>query len=109
MELERKNKSGYGNTYSRWVKESFELLERKITNARIRKDGYFYKNDSERIVQFIDYAFHSLDSYFVITAEIADERETFSRMLETLPAEQFKQFALVIIEPYKTIIPIENE
>lgn len=109
MELEVKNKEASGKTFSRWVKETFELLEGKVSHSRVKKDGNFYKNDYERIITFIEYAFNTVSNYFIITAEIMDERDTLMRMLETLPAEQFKQFALVIIEPYKDITPIENE
>ena len=108
MDLEVRKDVAFNATYARWVKDDINTFERLLAKARIKKDGYFYKNDYARLVAWIDYAFHSIARYFIFTDEIRDEQSALLRALESLPAEQFKAFASLIFEPYKDINPIEN-
>lgn len=107
MDLEvRKDVASFNSTYARWVKGDIYALERQIAKARIKKDGYFYKNDYSRLVVWTKCAFATIANYFIFTDEMCDERDSLIRALETLNAEQFKAVALLIIEPYKDINPI---
>ena len=90
-----------------WARYKAKKAKDFINIARIKKDGYFYKNDRARLFVRANLAFHSLLNYFIFTDEMFDERNTLVRALETLNAEQFKAFASLIIEPYKDINPIE--
>lgn len=107
MDLEvRKNILSFNSTYARWVKDDMNTLERQIAKARIKKDGYFYKNDYARLIALTKCAFATIANYFIFTNEMCDERDTLIRALATLNAEQFKAVASLIIEPYKDINPI---
>ena len=100
MDLEVRKDRAFSDIYAVWVKEDINAFEREMAKARIKKDGYFYKNDRARLFVRASLAFHSLINYFIFTDEMF-------RALETLNAEQFKTFASLIIEPYKDINPIE--
>ena len=107
MDLEvRKDVASFNSTYARWVKDDIDALERQIAKARIKKDGYFYKSDYERLVVWTKCVFATIANYFIFADEMCDERDSLIRALETFNAEQFKAVALLIIEPYKDINPI---
>lgn len=108
MDLEVRKDVAFNTTYSRWVKDDIDAFERQMSKARIKKDGYFYKNDYTRLVAWAGYAFHSIAHFFVFTDEMRDEQSALLRALESLPAEQFKVFASLIFEPYKDINPIQH-
>ena len=107
MDLEVRKDRAFNGIYAVWVKDDINAFEREMAKARIKKDGYFYKNDRARLFARANFAFHSLVNYFIFTDEMRDEHNALVRALETLNAEQFKTFASLIIEPYKDINPIE--
>lgn len=107
MDLEVRKDRTFSDIYAVWVKDDINAFECAMAKARIKKDGYFYKNDRARLFVRASLAFHSLINYFIFTDEMFDERNALVRALETLNAEQFKTFASLIIEPYKDINPIE--
>lgn len=107
MDLEVRKDRAFSDIYAVWVKDDINAFEREMAKARIKKDGYFYKNDRARLFARANFAFHSLVNYFIFTDEMCDECKALGRALETLNAEQFKTFASLIIEPYKDINPIE--
>lgn len=107
MDLEVRKDRTFSDIYAHWVEDDINAFEREMAKARIKKDGYFYKNDRARLFVRANFAFRSLVNYFIFTDEMYDERNALVRALETLNAEQFKAFASLIIEPYKNINPIE--
>ena len=107
MDLEVRKDRAFSDIYAVWVKDDINAFEREMAKARIKKDGYFYKNDRARLFARANFAFRSLVNYFIFTDEMYDERNALVRALETLNAEQFKAVASLIIEPYKNINPIE--
>lgn len=60
MDLEVRKDVAFNTTYSRWVKDDIDAFERQMSKARIKKDGYFYKNDYARLVAWAGYAFNSI-------------------------------------------------
>lgn len=108
MDLEVRKDRTFSDIYAHWVEDDINAFEREMAKARIKKDGYFYKNDRARLFARANFAFHSLVNYFIFTDEMCDERNALVRALETLNAEQFKAVASLIIEPYKDINPIES-
>ena len=107
MDLEVRKDRAFSDIYAHWVKDDINAFEREMAKARIKKDGYFYKNDRARLFAWANSVFHSLADYFIFTDEMCDEHNALVRALETLNAEQFKAVASLIIEPYKDINPIE--
>ena len=84
-----------------WTRGEFEDLLHRTQKARIKKDGTFYKNDKNLINNFIITAYNALISRFELDrAMIEDELATVIRMLNSLPAEQFRTFAEITFEPY---------
>jgi len=97
-----------GERMAECVRDDVKRLETWITRARVKKDGFFYKYDYQRISYNITYMFTGVSDYFITDDTVLEERDTLRRMLDTLPAEQFKAFANIMLEPYKNINPIEN-
>lgn len=90
-----------------WTRNEFEDLLHSTQNARIKKDGTFYKNDKELINDSIITFYHALIRRFEVDmATVEDEEATVLRMLDTLPAEKFRYFAEIAFEPY---INLETE
>ena len=90
-----------------WTRREFESLLHRTQNARIKKDGTFYKNDKNLINYFISTFYRALIRRFEVdVAMVEDEQATVLRMLDTLPAEQFRTFAEITFEPY---INLETE
>lgn len=90
-----------------WTRREFEDLLHSTQNARIKKDGTFYKNDKELINDSIITFYHALIRRFEVdVAMIEDEEATVLRLLDTLPAKQFCSFAETTFEPY---INLEND
>ena len=88
-------------TFIGWTKREFEDLLCRTQHARIKKDGTFYKNDKELINDSIITFYHALIRRFEVdVAMIEDEEATVLRMLNSLPAEQFRTFAEIAFEPY---------
>ena len=88
-------------TFIDWTKREFEDLLCRTQHARIKKDGTFYKNDKELINDSIITFYHALIRRFEVdVAMIEDEEATVLRMLNSLPAEQFRTFAEIAFEPY---------
>ena len=88
-------------TLTGWTKREFEDLLCRTQHARIKKDGTFYKNDKNLINNFIITSYNALISRFELDrAMIEDELATVIRMLNSLPAEQFRTFAEIAFEPY---------
>lgn len=84
-----------------WTRGEFEDLLHSTQKARIKKDGTFYKNDKELINDSIITFYHALIRRFEVdVAMIEDEEATVLRMLNSLPAEQFRTFAEITFEPY---------
>lgn len=84
-----------------WTRSEFEDLLHSTQNARIKKDGTFYKNDKELINDSIITFYHALIRRFEVDmATVEDEEATVLRMLDTLPAEKFRYFAEITFEPY---------
>ena len=84
-----------------WTRSEFEDLLRRTQNARIKKDGTFYKNDKNLINDFINTFYRALIRRFEVdVAMVEDEQATVLRMLDTLPAEKFRYFAEIAFEPY---------
>lgn len=84
-----------------WTKSEFEELVRLIKKARVKKDGTFYKRDKEVINDTTVTYYRALWGRFELDkAMIEDERATVIRMLNSLPAEQFRTFAEITFEPY---------
>lgn len=108
MVIREKDRGSWGTTMAGWVRDDVARLEMWINRARVKKDGYFYKYDYQRISYNITYMFTGVSNYFIADEDIWEERDTLCRMLDTLPAEQFKSFASIMLEPYKNINPIES-
>lgn len=90
-----------GTTVAGWTKRDFEDLLHKTQNARIKKDGTFYKHDKNLINDFIIAFYRALIRRFEVdVAMIEDEKATVLRMLDILPAEKFRYFAEIAFEPY---------
>lgn len=88
-------------TLTGWTKREFEDLLHSTQNARIKKDGTFYKNDKNLINNCIITCYRALIRRFEVdVAMIEDEKATVLRMLDTLPAEKFRYFAEIAFEPY---------
>ena len=88
-------------TLTGWTKREFEELVRLIKKARVKKDGTFYKRDKEVINDVTATYYRALWGRFELDkAMIEDERATVIRMLNSLPAEQFRAFAEITFEPY---------
>ena len=84
-----------------WTRSEFESLLHRTQNARIKKDGTFYKNDKNLINYFINTFYRALIRRFEVdVAMIEDEEATALRMLNSLPAEKFRYFAEIAFEPY---------
>lgn len=84
-----------------WTRREFEDLLHSTQNARIKKDGTFYKNDKNLINNCIITCYRALIRRFEVdVAMIEDEKATVLRMLDTLPAEKFRYFAEIAFEPY---------
>lgn len=88
-------------TFIGWTKREFEDLLCRTQHARIKKDGTFYKNDKNLINDSIITFYRALIKRFEVdVAMIEDEKATVLRMLDTLPAEKFRDFAEITFEPY---------
>lgn len=84
-----------------WTKSEFKELIRLTKKARVKKDGTFYKRDKEVINDKTVAYYRALWGRFELDkAMIEDERATVLRMLHSLPAEQFRNFAEITFEPY---------
>ena len=84
-----------------WTKRDFEDLLHKTQNARIKKDGTFYKYDKQLINDCVITFYRALIRRFEVdVAMVEDEKATVLRMLDTLPAEKFRYFAEIAFEPY---------
>lgn len=84
-----------------WTKSEFEELVRLTKKARVKKDGTFYKRDKEVINDKTVAYYRALWGRFELDKTmIEDERATVIRMLHSLPAEQFRNFAEIAFEPY---------
>ena len=91
----------YSKYFVNWTKREFEELVRLIKKARVKKDGTFYKRDKEVINDVTATYYRALWGRFELDkAMIEDERATVIRMLNSLPAEQFRAFAEITFEPY---------
>ena len=91
----------YSKYFVNWTKSEFEELVRLIKKARVKKDGTFYKRDKEVINDVTATYYRALWGRFELDkAMIEDERATVIRMLNSLPAEQFRAFAEITFEPY---------
>ena len=87
-----------------WTKSEFEELVRLTKKARVKKDGTFYKRDKEVINDKTVAYYRALWGRFELDkAMIEDERATVIRMLHSLPAEQFRNFAEITFEPYANL------
>jgi len=83
------------------TRSAFQELLYIIKNARVRKDGTFYKTDKNRIYSKIYSEYIPLTWRFDIENEIIDDEiTTAQRLLDTLTAKQFIAFAEVAFEPY---------
>lgn len=88
-------------TFIGWTKTAFEDVLCRTKHAKIKKDGTFYKNDKNLINNFIITSYNSLIRRFEVdVAMVEDEKATVLRMLNSLPAEQFRTFAEITFEPY---------
>lgn len=84
-----------------WTKSEFKELIRLAKKAKVKKDGTFYKRDKEVINDKTVAYYCALWGRFELDkAMIEDERATVLRMLHSLPAEQFRNFAEITFEPY---------
>ena len=91
----------YSKYFVNWTKSEFEELVRLIKKARVKKDGTFYKRDKEAINDTTVIYYRALWGRFELDkAMIEDEQATVIRMLNSLPAEQFRTFAEITFEPY---------
>ena len=58
MDLEVRKDRAFSDIYAVWVKDDINAFEREMAKARIKKDGYFYKNDRARLFVRASLAFH---------------------------------------------------
>lgn len=87
-----------------WTKSEFEELVRLTKRARVKKDGTFYKRDKEVINdKTVAYYRAFMGRFELDKTMIEDERATVLRMLHSLPAEQFRNFAEITFEPYTNL------
>ena len=102
LEIKKERKGDWSTKYFvGWTKSEFKKLIRLIKNARVKKDGTFYKRDKEVINDKTVAYYRALWGRFELDkAMIKDERATVLRMLHSLPAEQFRNFAEITFEPY---------
>lgn len=83
------------------VEASFQSVLSYLPDARIKKDGSFYKTERNLILAGITDAYlNKLCFYFNVGAEIVDEYETLVRMIDTLPADKFKDLMFMTCKQY---------
>lgn len=102
LEIKEERKTEWwSKCFVKWTKNEFEELVRLTKKARVKKDGTFYKRDKEVINdKTVAYYRALLGRFELDKAMIEDERATVIRMLHSLPAEQFRNFAEITFEPY---------
>lgn len=102
LNIKEERKAGWPAKYFvGWTKSEFKELIRLTKKARVKKDGTFYKRDKEVINDKTVAYYRALWGRFELDkAMIEDERATVLRMLHSLPAEQFRNFAEITFEPY---------
>lgn len=75
-----------------------------INIARIKKDGYFYKQDIEIIGEKISTLYSILCTYFESEDISCEERDTLKNNLYTMSAQQFTTLAYIMLDPYIDIL-----
>lgn len=87
--------------YVGWSQQDFKNLLCLTKRARVKKDGTFYKRDKELIhARAVNYYRDLWRRFEFDKAIFEDEQATVLRLLNTLPAEQFRSFAEATFEPY---------
>lgn len=95
---------GYEKFFPAWTRNETEAFLSNIKRGRVKKDGAFYKRDKELYVYYVNKVYENLMHRFAVDVdEIKEERDTVLRMLDALPAEQFKSFITLAFEPYTTL------
>lgn len=105
LEIKKERKDEWTAKYFvGWTKSEFEELVRFTKRARVKKDGTFYKRDKEMINdKTIAYYRAFMGRFELDKVMIEDERDTVLRMLHSLPAEQFRNFAEITFDPYANL------
>ena len=84
-----------------WSQREFKELLHSIRMAKINEDGTFDVYSKALITDLIISCYRCLCGRFELDkAMIEDELATVIRMLNSLPAEQFRTFAEIAFEPY---------
>lgn len=71
-----------------------------IDIARIKKDGYFYKQDIEIINEKINALYSILCTYFESEDIYREERDMLKNNLYIMSAQQFTTLAYIMLDPY---------
>lgn len=102
LEIKKERKGAWSTKYFvGWTKSEFKELIRLIKNAKVKKDGTFYKRAKAMINDMtIAYYRAFMGRFELDKAMIENERDAVLRMLHSLPAEQFCNFAEITFEPY---------
>ena len=75
-----------------------------IDIARIKKDGYFYKQDIEIINEKINALYSILCTYFGSEDISREERDMLKNNLYTMNAQQFTTLAYIMLDPYIDVL-----
>lgn len=79
----------------------FQSILSYLPDMRIRKDGFFHNYDKGIFLNGLTDAYiNYLCFYFDVGAEAIDEYETLERMIDILPAEEYKKLAFTICKRY---------
>lgn len=93
-------KEGSNENWVYWVYHKSINIKNVLRDARIKKDGYFYKKDTDTIRFKLKVFYSILTDEFEDEEAFREEREIMLSHLTTMKADQFSKFATIILEPY---------
>ena len=78
----------------------FQSLLSYIPDMRIKKDGFFYDYDKGIFLNALTDAYINYLCFYFDIAEAIDEYETLERMIDILPAEEYKKLVFMTCKRY---------
>lgn len=93
-------KEGSDREWIYWGHIKAKNIKRFISVARIKKDGYFYKQDIATISEKISALYRILRGYFEDEEIFRDEWRFLEENLRKMNAKQFTTLVNIMVEPY---------
>lgn len=82
------------------IRTRFNAIGYAIISARVRKDGYFYKKDAEKIAERIDSAYYLAWIYFAEQHILDEEKNCLCSYVTALTAKEFTNLTEIMTDPY---------